>query len=793
MVPSAVFGKFPSYSSMVERDVDLIINSGEVNGNLRDLLRGLYSGDFRSEFPLPLTAAELAARGIVPRESNLFRINDLDGAQEAALLASTVEEGLVVQGPPGTGKSQVVTAMIASAAASGKTVLMVSGKRTALDVVRSRLGPLSQYCMQVDDPADKEGFFARLRDVMDAPDVRDNGDLVHAKEEIDSKIAELSRITDMPFDPGNLGIAPSDLRTMVDGLGPDEYTEKFGAPSPTLMSLSDAEMQRMISKFSEGRLVRSLKAYDEAVSKHPWAEYLRTDLTEKGLAKMVQELGEIYQENQSVSKKGFLGKIFARGSLSRKQSDMAARYLVDYTRSDVEDLTSDIESAVEFLEEYEMFQARAADRRALTSQERAWWRGMATMARKTGLQHPDTARALRETVLREHLRRYRENIPSAVAGRPTFTERMNAIGSLMDGVRDASRVHAQAVLSDHLGAMRSSRRYQDMVRIAGQKRKWSVPKFMGRYGYELSHGIRIWLMTPEAVSETLPLDIGAFDLLVFDEASQMFAERGIPAIYRSKRTVVAGDHKQLRPSALGRGRLSYDDDEDVIENGSLLDLARSRYISVLLNYHYRSESSPLIAFSDRAFYGGRLLVSPDAEPSEAAIEVIRTEGVWEERTNTIEAERAVSLLKEVLSSRKGSETVGVIAFNIHQMNLISDLLEAECARDKAFGRLISEEEARRENGEDVGLFVKNVESVQGDERDIIIFSVGYAKGSDGKFVRRFGWLNSDGGANRLNVAITRARKKIYILQSFDPEELGDADSSGPGLLRRYLEYARCIT
>lgn len=259
--------------------------------------------------------------------------------------------------------------MIASAAASGKRVLMVSDKRTALDVVRSRLGPLQRYAMQVDDAADKERFFANLREVMASPPAGRTDDIGDLRLSVDREIWRLRDISDAPFDPGSLGICPDELRRMVGSFG-DDTGDAFGRPSPTLMSLSDGDMQRMISRFSEGRLTRSLKAYDDMLSKHPWAEYLRTDLTEKDLGAMAQELGEIYLESSSASKKGFFGRIFARGSLSRRQSQLAERYLRDYTRSDVEDLTSDPESAVEFLEEYDMFQSYQAVRASLTAEER---------------------------------------------------------------------------------------------------------------------------------------------------------------------------------------------------------------------------------------------------------------------------------------------------------------------------------------------------------------------------------------------------------------------------------------
>lgn len=795
VTPNLVLGRFPSYSSLIERDIDLMVNGGEVNDNLRNLLRGIYSGDFRSEYPLPLSAADLAAKGIVPRESDLFCINELDGAQEAALAALPREDGLVVQGPPGTGKSQLITAMIASAAASGKTVLMVSEKKTALDVVRSRLGPLSGYCMQIDDTADKEGFFRQLRDVMSAGDSKASPDLAQLSSEIDSAMDSLSGTSDGVFSPGDFGISPADLYSICAGTDTSSpLYSVYGKVPATLMNMTSADIDRMLVKFAEGRLTRSLRSYSNAVASHPWAEFLRPDLTEKDLAEMVADLGEIYQENSSVSKKGFIGKFLARSSLSRRASAMAAKYLTDYSRSDVEDLTSDPEAAAEFLEEYDMFEAHAADYRSLTSQERSWWTGMGNVSRKAG--SPDPASGLRSIILNEHLKAFEEGCPALTERFMSADGTVSGIAAMMERKRELSRSAAESALSSYLREITDSKRAQDIRRISEQKRKWSIAKFAGRYGYELFRGIRIWLMTPEAVSETVPLEMGTFDLLVFDEASQMFTERGVPSIYRAAKTVVAGDHRQLRPTAIGKGRLSYDDEEDSAEEGSLLDLARSRYDSVLLNYHYRSDRSALIQFSDRAFYGGKLMISPDTEPSaEPPIEVVRVDGTWVDRTNPAEADEVVSLLRTVLTTRKDDETVGIIAFNIHQMNLISDRLEEECSADPEFGRIVEKEEARKDNGEDTGLFVKNVESVQGDERDIIIFSIGYAKDADGKFVQRFGWLNAAGGENRLNVAITRARKRIIIVQSFDPEGLDTEHSAckGPGYLKAYLTYAAAVS
>ena len=151
--------------------------------------------------------------------------------------------------------------------------------------------------------------------------------------------------------------------------------------------------------------------------------------------------------------------------------------------------------------------------------------------------------------------------------------------------------------------------------------------------------------------------------------------------------------------------------------------------------------------------------------------------------------------KETDGDRKDDETVGIITFNASQRDLINDVLDEECANDPSFGKIVADEMKRFDNGEDVGLFIKNIESVQGDERDVIMFSIGYAKNSEGKLMQRFGWLNNRGGENRLNVAISRAKKKIIIVSSFEPEDLqvDTTKNEGPRILKKYLQYANAIS
>ena len=145
MVPNVVLGKYPTYSSSIQRDFDGMLAGREINGILNDLVSDLNKTDFFSDMPAPLSEDEIRDKGLEASERDLVYINSLNSAQENILTAINKQDEIVVQGPPGTGKSQVITGLITSAVMKGKTVLMVSEKKTALDVVYSRLGNLARY------------------------------------------------------------------------------------------------------------------------------------------------------------------------------------------------------------------------------------------------------------------------------------------------------------------------------------------------------------------------------------------------------------------------------------------------------------------------------------------------------------------------------------------------------------------------------------------------------------------------------------------------------------------------
>ncbi|ELR69118.1 hypothetical protein C900_05507 [Fulvivirga imtechensis AK7] len=322
--------------------------------------------------------------------------------------------------------------------------------------------------------------------------------------------------------------------------------------------------------------------------------------------------------------------------------------------------------------------------------------------------------------------------------------------------------------------------YRDLHHQATKKRRiWPLRKLIAAHYEELFNLIPCWMASPESVSAIFPME-EMFDLVIFDEASQCFVERGIPAMYRGRQVMIAGDHKQLRPNDLYMVRFDEEtDDNYALEVDSLLELAGHHLMNVQLKGHYRSKSLDLIDFSNQHFYDGNLKLLPDynvVNRGEPAIIYEKVDGIWENNINREEAEAVVDKLMNILKTEP-SKQVGVVTFNARQQQYILDVLDQRCLDEKV---VIPPT-----------WFVKNIENVQGDEKDIIIFSTAYAPDKSGRMVMQFGSLNAANGENRLNVAVTRAREKIIIVSSIMPQQLKveDTRNEGPKLLKAYLEYA----
>ncbi|TSD95366.1 DUF4011 domain-containing protein [Skermania sp. ID1734] len=309
-----------------------------------------------------------------------------------------------------------------------------------------------------------------------------------------------------------------------------------------------------------------------------------------------------------------------------------------------------------------------------------------------------------------------------------------------------------------------------------------------------------WAMSPLVVSQLLPGDRPYFDVVVFDEASQIVPADAISAISRARRVIVAGDNKQLPPTQFFAVD-SEDKAEQVINDDGSINLALTiGFESILdvltaalgatrvrsLTWHYRSRDERLIAFSNSWVYGNSLTTFPGVSGSDClSHELVRQQrGGADEDSAAAEVERVVAMVLQHAKTRP-HESLGVITMGINHMERIDARLR-EKLRARPSLRGFFDEPA----GEP--FFVKNLERVQGDERDAIILSIGYAKRADGSLSHNFGPLNQEGGHRRLNVAITRARSRMTLVSSFSHTDMDPERSTAPGvaMLRAYLRYTR---
>lgn len=489
-----------------------------------------------------------------------------------------------------------------------------------------------------------------------------------------------------------------------------------------------------------------------------------------------------------------------------------------------------IASAMPSLAPYQVFRGRAAKMSQQAIQV------FAELRNKEGLLASVLAADL-EDVTRRILNRearlawkqaMEQSVPELSMERRELAQKVSVLEQLDKEMRLLNRQLLQ--VNFDLASIRPARQWDDITRLVGARAR-RLREFI-----ELGAGLGlmklrpVWLMNPDVASRVLPLKAGLFDTVIYDEASQMPVEYALPTLFRGKITVVSGDEKQMPPTAFFASKVESDEgnafdgelpDEDataeekdafeetwnrreIKDCPDLLLLARSNLPNARLQIHYRSSFRELIGYSNAAFYANDLSV-PVRHPEEIVraarpIELVRVDGVYIEQTNPAEAQRVVEILADLWSVPHGQRpSVGIVTFNRKQADVIEDAMEARAEKDAAFRSAYSQESQRYEDGEDMSIFVKNVENVQGDERDVIVFSSTFGRNAQGSFLRFFGVLGQKGGERRLNVAVTRSRKKVYMVTSMPIPEISDllttrhAPATPRDFLQGYMEFARLIS
>ncbi len=345
----------------------------------------------------------------------------------------------------------------------------------------------------------------------------------------------------------------------------------------------------------------------------------------------------------------------------------------------------------------------------------------------------------------------------------------------------------KSILLDKLSKLSNSDRelLQRAIHVANLKRRPGIYKYIEEYKNVLLYLFPIWVSRPEQISLYIPLEKGLFDYGIFDEASQMFLERAYPLLYRNKINIVAGDQNQLKPSSFFMMR-DDDENEDEIEfddldtQESLLDRAQATsWNNVMLKNHYRSEKKELIQFSNQYIYNNELnYASVNSMNGINGIEVINVNGYFNEKYNIQEANKTIELLSKYCNSFK---SILVITANANQSKYLTQLIfSKEFANSSVTKYYINNQ-----------ITIVNIENVQGNEADLVILSLCYGKKDENSKVHaRFGPLINDGGKNRLNVAITRSKKKMIILKSLYAADINTASTKNQNLIlfKNFIEF-----
>jgi very-short-patch-repair endonuclease len=793
-------------------------------------------------------------------ETRKWLVEKSDPSQECVVWSQKVNSLVVLQGPPGTGKSQTIVNIVADALAQKKTVMVVCQKRSAIEVVHKRLAAvgLGELAVLVDD-IDKDRLKVVRR--IDGIEMEFHSNLLHERERatiarsiladevrVDAVIEAINDHTD--------GTVPSrlrfgDIKALLKGLrflNPStSWSPQLKQSVVTMMGegFTLEDLKRSIFGFqkidAEARNLRygqslwtgvDVKLEDNQVlleDVHSHCEIARdlggelssggTPLHHDSQTSWVAEHPWLHQVGGDFPASGFLSSADQRNEFGKFQVWIEAiRKMASVNPVvDADGLAAALRSGTLDLA---FLTTLADDARELHP----------LLALKSDInKHP---------VLRmadEHLRVERGNWATHIHAMALHTWLRELLTRQKDGFRDAPRISVMVaqlsaalkdkreldsldILNGYQGRVdaRNTLKNRNLLRLrAGQGRpKTSLRKLYSDGMHLLNNVVPLLLVSPETASSMLPLKAGLFDVVVIDEASQMFVAEALPMLFRAKHAVIAGDRQQMPPADF----FAYSDAED--EDGSeeeidgdldplvaasgvyrlleasdnALPAASQSRLSLLV--HYRSERKELIDFSNHAFYDGKLIIPAGnaALPSfmQTAIEFENVNGQFVRGVNEIECRRIVEILRNIWQVRESLRpTVGVIVANTKQRDRVLEVLQEECGRDAKFRAAYEQEDDRSSDGEDVSFFVRSVEHVQGDERDLIIFGLTYSGSS-----RAYGPLNAkNDGRKRLNVAVTRAKRGMIVLTSLTISHISNAAEKGSQeryYVWQYLNYARAV-
>ena len=779
---NVIIGIFPISSRAIYYDLRNIIDIDTINPLLKSFLSKHQKDAKIDEYFGQNDELET-------REDKIAYITENDITQKM-IIRDSASQNMVIQGPPGTGKSQTIVNAIASNVVKGKTILVVSEKKTAIDVIFNRLDKLSNFaCIIRNIESDKLSFYNHLLQTLDGIKKTELDD--KKKVKLNQKNKAINKFFSLLNKYGILvssdydGYSFDEIATFKDVA--DKENTKELVSKIKYFKEKYPSFTEIIAKVYKGDYLDSFYKLKKELNSFKTYELLHYDIKTIETVKRILTLDISISQKRALFNRAYYNMpIDDYKKLKNTKVSKEIKTLFNTISSEIINLNLDVfkDGDVLYLDP-EVLDFITNNKFSLDEATNIYKRVL----------YEDAIKSYKDAL--KFIQNYDEEADQVT----------KAIKDKCDlSIDEVTRSIVSKIVRESEANRDVFESIKELERLSNLQRKKSIAFTVEKNFKALTTLYPIWLLTPDVASAILPCSGDLFDLVIFDEASQMFVENSIGVLYRAKRCIVAGDSKQLRPLSIFQTRYVEDDatlDSEkmekvnvaALEEESLLDYASHKFIERSLRYHYRSEHKNLIEFSSSAFYQNKLyFASSNKQYSYKPVEVMQVAGgQWEDGVNTKEADEVISKLVEIIKTKNPSDSVGIITFNEPQRKLFEKKIEklVSTTPDEELKILLNKELNRIDPNslEDTSLFIKNIENVQGDERDIIIFSVTYAKNKEGKLNTNFGLLSMASGENRLNVAITRAKKRIIVVKSFYAYELViNEDNPGPYYFKKFIEY-----
>ena len=764
----------------------------------------------RLTLPLEESTIDIQAFDHTARPLEVATPISVDSSQLEAVIESGQGKSFILYGPPGTGKSQTITNIIANALYKGKRILFVAEKMAALQVVQKRLSKigLEPFCLELhSNKVTKTHFLQQLQSALDVKHGHINDNFAQRADELFALRQQLNGHMKAMHEVRDCGQSLYDciehyLDLCKNRKAPDNIDE-FTLHTDFISKLNVNDINSLIDELTKldttfritghpaGHPLSGLVLTDDSREVLDYTEHLLKAFT----ADSTDTPATLVSEWQRVKARWFIPRFFAKRCLLKR----LRHYEPSLKSSNIENFIKHLA----LIEHPESIPTWLAHRAEWT--DWAQWSVFRQSLIKQGFQPVVTyieeghtgieasfalSRILnKEWALRiidsdSNLRRF-----NGLA----FADVIARYRQLSNHFQDLTKLELYCRLATRIPSISMEAASGSEVNIlkrniANGGRGTSIRHIIDQIPNLLPKLCPCMLMSPISVAQFIDLKQPKFDLVIFDEASQMPTSEAIGAIGRGRALIVVGDNRQMPPTSFFAAQQVDDEDAEFDDLDSILDDCHALSVpSHYLAFHYRSRHESLIAFSNTEFYDGRLFTFPSADDRVSKVSLIKVEGTYDKggrRSNRAEAEAVVAEVVRRLSDDKLSQrSLGVVAFSMAQQNLIEDVLMEAIGGNK-------ELEHRAFDAEEP-IFIKNLENVQGDERDVILFSVGYGPDKNGNVSMNFGPLNNRGGERRLNVAVSRARYEMIVFSTLSADQIDLSRSKAAGVegLRKFLKYA----